>query len=189
MNIWDIFKKVGSRVIREVLPSGEKVIDEINTLMPTHKPLPYSSTGVDLKKAFVNLPPSEQLQLMEKEFDIEIEKVREENFTVRKMLELEQANPHSTRPYIAKGAFVIVAAVVLIVTLVWAYGVFSGNVAMVTAIMGSWQFIAAAIGPLVTLLWAYFGVLRSEHQQKLNAANGFNAQSGLLGTISDIIRK
>jgi hypothetical protein len=35
------------------------------------------------------------------------------------------------------------------------------------------------VGPLVVLLHAYFGVLRKEQQNKLNAANGHAIVSGI----------
>ena len=96
--------------------------------------------------------------------------------------------PHTTRPYIAKGAFHVVAFVTIVVISLWAYGVAVKDEALVTAIMGGWQFVLAVIGPLVTLLWAYFGILKQEQRNKLNAATG-STTGGLSGIISNILKR
>ena len=52
-----------------------------------------------------------------------------------------------------------------------------------------WQFILAMIAPLVTLLWAYFGVLKTEHKNKLDAANGMSNPSGIAGILSTMLKR
>ena len=126
---------------------------------------------------------------MEKEFDVSITQIKESNSTVRAMLESDTKNPHTTRPYIAKGAFHVVAFVVIVTISVWAYGVFIRDDDLVKTVMGGWQFVLAVIGPLVTLLWAYFGVLKQEHKNKLDAANGSSTPAGIAGILSSIIKR
>lgn len=190
MKLWDVLRSVGSAALQVALPgTGSLIVGAVNELLPDGKKLPAGATGDDLNNAIANLPPEQQASIMEKEFDVSITQIKESNSTVRAMLASDVKNPHSTRPYIAKGAFHVVAFVVVVVVVVWAYGVFSGDEAIVTAVMGGWQFVLAVIGPLVTLLWAYFGVLKQEHKNKLDAAGGLSTPAGIAGILSNIIKR
>jgi len=189
MKIWDIVKTVGSGIIREVVPGGGLLVGAINEFLPHDKKLPSTATGNDINEAIVSLPTDERVRVLEKEFDVDITQIQESNATVRTMLEADVRNPQSTRPYIAKGAFNVVAFVVVVAVSAWSYGVFIGDTDMVTTVVNGWQFILAAIAPLVTLLWAYFGVLKTEHKNKLDAANGTTTQSGITGILSAFLSR
>ena len=191
MKIWDIVKTVGSEAIQAALPGvGSIIVSSVNALLSDDDKLPAGATGDDINKAIARLPADQQAAVMEKEFDVAITRIKEGNATVRSMLESDARNPHSTRPYIARGAFIVVAFAVLTSVLIWAYGVTTGNVAMAKAVVEGWPFILAAIGPLVTLLWAYFGVLKSEHRDRLSAANGeASTAGGIAGILSNIIKR
>ncbi len=190
MKLWDIVKTVGSAALQVALPgTGSLIVNTVNDLLPDDKKLPTGATGDDINSAIANLPTEKQAALMAKEFDVEITQIKEGNSTVRVMLENDAKNPHSTRPYIAKGSFHVVAFTIIVVVSVWAYGVLRGDEVLVTAVMGGWQFILATVGPLVTLLWAYFGVLKQEHKNKLDAANGASTPTGIAGILSSIIKR
>ncbi|MBW1725993.1 MAG: hypothetical protein JRJ62_00145 [Deltaproteobacteria bacterium] len=189
MKIWDIVRNVGSGIIREVVPGGGLLVNAINEFLPDDKKLPSTATGNDINEAVVNLPPEQRVRVLEKEFDVDITQIKESNATVRAMLESDARNPQSTRPYIAKGAFNIVAFVVVVAVSAWSYGVFTGDTDMVDTVVNGWQFILAAIAPLVTLLWAYFGVLKTEQKNKLDAANGVSTQSVVSGILSAIVNR
>lgn len=190
MKLWDIVKTVGSAALQVALPgTGSLIVGAVNELLPEDKKLQAGATGDDVNNAIASLPPEQQASVMEKEFDVSITQIKESNSTVRTMLESDAKNPHSTRPYIAKGSFHVVAFVVIVAISVWAYGVLIADETLVTAVMDGWQFILAVIGPLVTLLWAYFGVLKQEHKNKLDAANGSSTPAGIAGILSSIIKR
>jgi hypothetical protein len=71
----------------------------------------------------------------------------------------------------------------------WAYGSLKADTKMVTTIVNGWPFLLAAIGPLVVLLHAYFGVLKTEQKNKLDAANGHSSPAGLAGILSAFMGK
>lgn len=184
MKLWDIVKQVGAEVVREVVPGGSLVLKTVNALLPEEYQLNDDATGEDIADAIGELPPDLQAVVMQKDFDVEIVKVQEGNQTVRAMLQADASSQHTTRPYIAKGSFQVVAVSVLLMVSGWAYGIASGNDKMVAAIVGGWPFVLAVLAPLVTLLQAYFGVLRTEHKNRLDAAAGNAKPSGLSAIIS-----
>lgn len=71
MKLFDMIKKVGSSVIREVVPGGGLAIDAINTLLPEDKQLPSTATGADAERAINSLPPDLKAQILSKELDVE----------------------------------------------------------------------------------------------------------------------
>ena len=188
MKLWDIVKNVGSSIVREAVPGGGLLLSAVNELLPDDKKLPSGATGSDIESAINSLPSDKKAELLNREFDVDITQIKESNSTVRAMLDADTKNPHTTRPYIAKGAFHIIAFVIVVTVSLWAYGVGADNDTMVSTIMDGWQFILAVIGPLVTLLWAYFGVLKQEQSNRLNAANG-STTGGLSSIIANIVKR
>ncbi len=189
MKLWDIIKTVGTGLISATVPGAGLLISAVNEMLPKDKQLPATATGTDIQKVIHSLPPGQQAQLMEKEFDVDITEIKETNSTLRVMLESDTKNPHTTRPYIAKGSFLVIAFTIVVTISMWAYGILKADATLVKAVMDGWPFILAVIGPLVTLLWAYFGVLKNEHRDRLNAASGQNKPSGIAGLISAIMKK
>lgn len=189
MKLWDIVKTVGGAVVRNAVPGGGLLVDVVNEFLPEDKKLPAEATGTDIANVVDQLPPDKRAELLGREFDVDITQIQESNATVRAMLEADTKNPHTTRPYIAKGAFHVVAFAVVIAISVWAYGVFMKDEALVTAVMDGWQFVLAVIGPLVTLLWAYFGVLKQEQKNRLDAAGNRSASSGFSGLINALVKR
>ena len=189
MNLWDIVKTVGAGIISTVVPGGSVIVGAINAVLPDDKKLPDNATGSDAISAINNLPPEKQAALMEKKFDVDITQIKETHSTVRAMLDADAKNPHSTRPYIAKGSFLVVAFTSITTISIWSYGVIKGDDKLVTAVMNGWQFVLAVIGPLVTLLWAYFGVLKTERKNRLDAAGNKSQPSGITGLLSKLFSK
>ncbi len=190
MKLWDIVKTIGSAAIQTALPgTGSLIVGAVNAVLPDDKKLPESATGQQVTNAIGALPPEQQESIMNKQYDVALEDIKQSHSTVRAMLESDAKNPHSTRPYIAKGSFHVVAFTTIVTISVWAYGVFVQNKDIVTSIMEGWQFILAVIGPLVTLLWAYFGILKKEHKNKLDAANGSVTPPGIVGLVSSFLKK
>jgi len=188
LDIWNIVKTVGAGIISTVVPGGPAIVGAINRFLPDENKLPENATGAQAINAINALPPDQRASLLEKQFDVDITQITESNSTVSTMLEADSRQPHTTRPKIALGAFLVVAFVCVLVTTIWAYGVYTGDLAMVKAVMDGWQFLLAVIGPLVTLLWAYFGILKKEHSNRLDAAGG-NSSPGIVGLVSRMIKK
>lgn len=189
MKLWDVVKSVGSSVIREVVPGGGILVDAVNEFLPDDQKLPNNATGKDVDKALASLPADQRARIMEKEFDVDITQIRQSNETVRAMLAADATTKHTTRPYIAKHAFHVVAFAVILTVAAWAYGVIASDDMMVQAITNGWPFILSVIGPFVVLLRAYFGVLRDEDRNRMSAASGNSSPAGLAGALSGLLKR
>ena len=187
MKLLDILTKVGSSIVRNVVPGGGLIVDVVNELLPDDKKLSNSATGSEISSAIGSLPAEQQAQILGREFDVQETEIKESNETLREALRSDAANPQSTRPYIAKHSFHILALVTFTVVLLWEYGVGIENDSLVETVQDGWPFVAAVIGPFVVLLMAYFGVLVKEQRQKLQAAGG--VQTGLASIVSAFIKK
>lgn len=188
-SLWDVVKTVGSQVIANVVPGGSMLMGVVNELLPDDKKLPAGATGDDVQTAINSLPAADRARIMEKEIDVDLTTIRESHSTLRTALEMDAANPHSTRPYIAKHSFHVIAFTTVVTISLWAYGIYKADTAMVDSIVDGWPFLLAAIGPLVVLLHAYFGVLKQEQKNKLDAAGGKSGPSGIAGIISAVLKK
>ena len=190
MKIWDIAKSIGATALQVALPgTGSLIVNAVNEFLPDNQKLPATATGHDIETAIDSLPAEQRAAVMLKEFDVDIAQIQESNTTLRAMLASDAVNPHSTRPRIALGSFYVVAFVDVVVISTWAYGVVTGDEKLVSAIVDGWQFVLAVIAPLVALLWAYFGILKQEHKNTLDAANGAAHPPGLVGLIKQTLLK
>lgn len=188
MDLWSIVKKVGTGIISETVPGGKFIIDTVNDFLPSDKQLPANSTGDDVNNMIDSLPHAEKVTIMLKQFDVDETQIKESHNTARAMLDAESRSTHTTRPYIAKHSFHVVAVITVVIASMWAYGVGSSNPTLVTSVTDGWPFVAALVGPFVTLILGYFGILKTEHKNRLDAANGSNNPSGIAGIIKAITR-
>jgi len=177
MKLSDIFKKVGAGIIKDAIPGGSVIMGVINELLPNK--LPDNATGKDLQSAIESLPIEDQAQLLDKQFDVDIATIKEEGDTLRTIMSLDQ---HSTRPFIARWSFITVAAVTMLIVVMWSYAVTQGNIKLVLSITNGWPMILALLTPFFVLLRGYFGILQKESQNKLDASNG-NPTSSIVGTL------
>lgn len=189
MKLWDIIKGVGSAAITTMVPGGGLLIGVLNGMLPKDKQLPATATGDDVNSAVNSLPPDQRAAIMDKEFDVELTQIKESNETLRTMLETEAKSPHTTRPYIAKGSFHVVAFAIIVVVSVWAYAVLRSDDGMVKTVVEGWPWFLAVLGPLVALLRSYFGVIKQEHKNKLDAVTGGSTPSGIAGILSSLINR
>lgn len=190
MKLWDIVKKVGAGIISTAVPGGPLIVGAINEFMPDDQKLPQNATGEQALSAMNNLTPEQFAQLANKEFDVQITQIKESNESLRAMLTADAATPHTTRPYIAKHSFHVIAFTIVAVISLWCYGVFLKDKTIVETIVNGWPFLLAAIGPLVVLLHAYFGVLKQEHKNKLDAAGrGKTQPTGLNGLLATLMKR
>lgn len=178
--LWDIVKTVGSTALQVALPgAGTAIVAAVNEFLPDDSKLPGGATGNDAIDAINRLSPEAQSAVMNKKFDVDIERIKQQYSTVQAMLTADASMPQTTRPYIAKHAFHVVAFAVIVTISIWAIAIINKDDDMVNAVNNGWMFVLSVLGPLVVLLHAYFGVLRKEQQNKLNAANGHPIVSGI----------
>jgi hypothetical protein len=60
---------------------------------------------------------------------------------------------------------------------------------MVKQVQDGAIFVVALNGTLATVLLAYFGSLRKEHKQKMDAAGGVTQPSGIAGLIKAVLKR
>jgi len=188
MNLLKILSKVGGEVLSNVVPGGSAILGVVNEFLPEGSKLGANATGSDISNAISGLPPEHQATVLGKKFDVEETQIKESYSTIRAMLESDAKNPQTTRPYIAKHSFHVIAFTIIIAMSIWAVGVIKSDDEIVKAVVDGWPFILAVIAPLAVLLRAYFGVLSQEQQTKSNAANGHPVASGLMGIIGALKR-
>lgn len=190
MDFWKIIKQVGSAALQVAFPvTGSLVVGAINAVLPADKQLPAHASGADVQDALVHVPSEQRAALMDKQFDITLAELEQAGESTRAMLAAEAVSTHTTRPYIAKGSFQVVAATTLTAVSAWAFAVVTGDDAMVEKVVNGWPFLLAATAPLVALLRAYFGILKLENADKINASQGAPAASGLMGLVSALIKR
>ena len=189
MNLWDIVKTVGAGVVTATVPGGGAIVGAVNALLPDEKKLPETATGDQIRGAISSLPPEKQVEVMNKQFDVDITQITESGSTLRAMLEQDVKNPHSTRPYIAKRAFQLLALISAAIIVGWLYAVLVKDGGLVESIVGGWPFVAAIVAPFVALLRSYFGILKTENRDRLEAAGGNIRPAGITGLISAALKK
>lgn len=190
MKLWDIVKTVGPGLLSAFVPGAGLLLGAVNEFLPDDKKLPVTATGTDLGNAIKSLPAEQRGSLLEKEFDVDIVELQESHSTLRTMLDSDAKNPHTTRPYIAKHSFHVIAFTIVMTVWLWGYGIYKADTVMVKTITNGWPFLLSAVAPLAILLRAYFGVLKQEHRDRLSAADTKpTAPSGIAGLITSLIKK
>lgn len=189
MKLLDIVKTVGSSAVKELVPGGGVLINAVNEFLPKEHRLPNTATGDDVENALNTLPAEQRAKVMEKEFDVKITDIEQRGKTVRAMLEADAMAKHTTRPYVIKHSFHLVAVVTLAITTAWFIGVVKSDEALVEAVMSGYPFILTLTAPFVWMLKAYFGILRDEDRTRRDAANGLPTSGGVRGFMSQVMTK
>lgn len=185
MKLWDIIKTVGSSAISNMIPGGSLIVEGINALLPDDKQLPVDATGDQVNSAISHLSPEQQSQILNKEYDVKIEQIKQSYCALKTMLEANATSKHTTRPKIAYQAWLVVGFVTLLFGTGWFIAVITGDAEMVKSIKDSYMFVGFLLAPLIVWLNAYFGVLRNESVDKMNAAQGHKVDpvGGLIGKL------
>lgn len=185
MKLLDILKQVGKGVIKSVIP-GSGILFAVNDAIKGNGPrLPDDATGDDVSRAISSLSLDDRASLLNHEFDVKLE----EHKTLQTMLSADAIMPHTTRPYIAKQAFHVIAFSIVVIVFMWAVGVATSDETMILAVMDGWPFVLAITAPLVVILQAYFGVLKTEEKNRLDASNGVSHAEGLGAFIGNIFKR
>lgn len=176
-NLGKLLGNLGGRVIRDVIPGANTVLDLVNAAAPHLPALTDSATGDEIQKRVDSLPEADRAELMAKELDVEIVEIQETNETLRTMLSSEAVSPHTTRPLIAMLMAITVVIAVLGVLFIWGWGVIAGKADVVRAVTSGYLMVVALLGIPGVLLKGYFGILAHEQGNKLAAANGQPVQA------------
>ena len=187
MKISDILKKVGTGIIKNIVPGAGAVIDIVNEFLPDDKKLPNDATGDQVQGVIESLPPADRASIMSKELDVQIEEIRGWSSVVDSLSKAD-ASGSSTRPAIAnRMAWLIVAevAVLLICILVV---VVRKDAATLKALQDSWELILVAMATPTALLRAYFGLRTQEKKARYANSVGQEAEKpgGLGGIFKNI---
>ena len=191
MKLLHILKTIGKGVIREAIPGGNLLVELIDQSLPEkHRGLSKDLTGDQaIQEIEVLLPSQDRAKLLNRELDVEAVKIQESYSTVRAMLEADVKNPQSTRPAIAKGCFHILAICNMLFFISWLAAVFLNYVQIAETLTNGSSVLLTVNGPLVICLMAYFGILRTEHKNRLDAANGVSLPTGLGAIINSLLKR
>ena len=189
MKLGDILKKVGSTIIRNVVPGGGLIVDVVNSFLPKEKKLPEDATGEQIHQAVKTLPPDQQAQIYMKEIDVELAEISAWTQVQSSLAEADKAGA-STRPRIALMMAYIVGFVVLSFSSMWIVAIFRDQVEMIKRLADSWPLMLTIIATPTALLRAYFGMRSKEKKERYSAAVGQAIKpSNFLVDIIKTIRK
>lgn len=188
MKLWDIIKTVGTGIISTAVPGGSLILGAVNAMLPADKQLPGVATGDEMSAAIGGLPADTQAALLDKQYDVKIEEIKQSHSSLQIMLKANAQSTHTTRPKIAYQAFQVVAFSTVAPTAVLCYAIVMNNVDMVNLIKELWVLLVALNAPLVTVLHAYFGVLTEDSKDRLNAAQGHKV-SPVAGLVAKLFGK
>jgi len=182
--IINVAKNLGAKAFREAVPGGGVILDAVNAVLPT--PLDKSATAHDVELAISQLEPEQRASLMSKQFDVDLAHINQSNETLRTMLESDAKNPHSTRPKIALMFARVTSFAVIAVVSILCVAVVQNDGEAIQALGESWPFIIGLLGTPTTVLLSYFGTLKHEHKNKLDAANGHktSAVTGIMSLLT-----
>lgn len=179
--LWSIIKSVGTGVISSLV-GGNSIIAGVNELLPDGSKLNEHATGIDIENAISKLDPDSQIKILSLQFNVDAEKIKQPHETMRAMLETEAISPQSTRPKIALEASrcCYVIAILSLMPMLWAG--YKQNSDLMKAIAECWPLVVGILTLFVGWVNGYFGILRDEQANKLNAANHFpiTATGGML---------
>ena len=171
MKLKTLLTNAGSMALNALIPGS---VGLINAVLPADAKLPETATGKDAETLIRSLPEYQEL------LETEITAAHE---SLNTALMADAMCAHTTRPFIAKWTFIMLAVITLMITTVWCHAVVNQQADVIAAIVDGWPFLSALLWPFTALLLGYFGILRKENQNKLNAANGFDVQRGILDSL------
>jgi len=181
--------KDNEEIIKEAVPGGGLLMGVVNELLPKTKQLDPSASGDDIAAAIDSLPAADKARVLEKEFDVEMTFIKESGESNRAMLEAELKSTHTTRPWVIKGCFLLVAGISMDVVIMWSWAILNSKTGLVIAITNGWPMILAILGPFFVILRSYFGILQKESKNKLDAANGNPTGSMASSLISGFLNR
>ena len=188
MDIGSILMKVGTGIIKKVVPGASEIIDVVNGFLPDDNKLPADATGEQVQGAIDTLPAADRASIMSKELDVKIEEIRGWSNVVNSLAAAD-ATGSSTRPWIAKLMAGIVAFAIIVFVSIWGYAVGAGKTEMIKATNDAWPMIATILGTPTVLLRAYFGLRTEEKKARYATSSGQEHISGIAGMIGKFLKR
>lgn len=174
MKIFDVLKKVGGGIIKQVFPAAGAVIDVVNAVLPDDKKLTDTATGTEVEEAIKTLPPDQQAAILNRQFDVQIEEMKSFSRDIATLADVDKAGA-STRPQIAiMMAWLICYGVGVAIT-GWALALYYGKVTL----EGSWPLMLAILGTPTSLLLQYFGKRTKEKIARYETGTGNKVSQAL----------
>lgn len=164
------------------------MIDLVNEFLPGDKKLPADATGDQVKGALESLPPDQRMQIMSKEIDVEIAEINSWTRIVEALSKAD-ASGASTRPEIAKGAFQVLAVMLLSFTIAWVLAVVGNHTGTLEKISESWEIFGVVLGVPMWIIKRYFGARETDKKVRASAALGQPPEFGGIAGILNRIRK
>jgi len=171
MKLGSILTKIGSSIIRDVVPGGGLIIDAVNAFLPQDKKLPENATGRQATQAVNTLTPDQQAQILSKELDVEIAEITSWAQIQDSLARADQSGS-STRPRIALMMAEIVGFVVVAFASMFIIAIFRDQTDMIEKLTNAWPLILAVIATPTVLLRAYFGMRTKEKKARYQMAAG-----------------
>lgn len=171
MKLGQILGKVGSSIIRNVVPGGGVIIDLVNGFLPQDKKLPETATGHQATQAINSLPPEVQQGIVLKELDVEIAEINAWADVQRSLADADKAGA-STRPQIALMMAKVVAFVVIAFVSILIASIFLNRVDMIKQLKDYWPLALAIIGTPTALLRSYFAMRTKEKKERYHMVSG-----------------
>jgi len=183
MELGKILAKVGTSIIRDIVPGGGMIIDLVNEFLPKDKKLPENATGEQVVRTVNTLSPADQALIYRKELDVEIAEINSWTQIQASLAEADKAGA-STRPQIALMMARVVSFVIIAFSTIWIVAIVQNNVAMIGKLTESWPLTLSIIGTPIALLRAYFAMRSKEKKARYGAAVG---QPQSLGVVQDLL--
>jgi len=189
VKIGSILAKVGTSIIKNVVPGGDLIIDAVNAFLPKEKQLPASATGQQAIQAVNSLSPEQQAQLLSKELDVEIAEINSWTQIQGSLADADKTG-NTTRPEIALMMAKVVAFVVISFASVVVSAIVRDQWAMIEKLANCWPLLMVVIGTPSALLRSYFGMRSKDKERRYSAAVGQPIQApGFLDKFANLIGK
>jgi len=183
MNLLNILGKVGSSILADVIPGGNAILKMVNGFLPSEGKLSEKSTGADIQDAISQLPANFQVEVLSKEFDVEITSIQEHTKVIAALGEVDKTG-NSTRPFIALMMAWVVSFAIVGLIIMLGIAINEKDSESVIAIGNNWPLVTALLGIPSGLLNSYFGKRTKEKQQKYQAISNAEPKSVLTDLMS-----
>ena len=187
MKLGKILARVGTSLLRDIVPGSGFIIDTVNGFLSDDKKLPADATGIQVTQAVNTLSPDQQTQLLSKEYDVEIAEINSWTSIMDSLAEADKTGS-STRPEIALMMAKVIAFIIIAFASMWIVAIYQNHVDMIKSLAESWPLMLTVLGTPTALLRAYFGMRMKEKKARYSAAIGQPAQPNIIANIVKSIK-
>jgi len=175
-------------VVAYANPALGAAVAAINAFLPESDKIPMNANGEQVENVLGTLPSNQQLQLLEKEIDLEIRKA-ETWADIQKTHSETDAAGASTRPFIALLMAFTVCASILPISFALAWAILGNDYETIKIIDAAVWPLLALIGTPIVLLRAHFGMRTEEKKARYAASVGEPVNTGFAGMIMRSLKR